>query len=76
MGPQDVPRTAQEAPKMRQDPPKSCPRGVQEAAHMHLGAKTRHRIAPDPLQTSILQHFVYDFGITLDGFLERILEGF
>ena len=42
LGAQDDPRTAHEAPKMRQEPPKSSPIGAQEAAHMRFGAKTRH----------------------------------
>ena len=49
---------------MRQEPPKSCPRAVQEATHRRLGAKTRHKAAPDSLQTSILDHF----GDHLEGF--------
>ncbi len=49
---------------MRQEPPKSCPRAVQEATHRRLGAKTRHKAAPDSLQTSIFDHFGYD----LEGF--------
>ena len=57
LGAQDGPGATQEAPKMRQEPPKSCPRGVQEAAHRRLGAKTRHKAPPDSLQTSILDHF-------------------
>ena len=52
---------------MRQEPPKSCPRGVQEATHRRLGAKTRHKAAPDSLQTSILDHFGHD----LEGFLDH-----
>ena len=52
---------------MRQEPPKSCPRGVQEATHRRLGAKTRHKAAPDSLQTSILAHF----GHNLEGFLDH-----
>ena len=61
LGAQDGPGATQEAPKMRQEPPKSCPRGVQEATHRRLGAKTRHKAAPDSLQTSILDHFGHDF---------------
>ena len=64
---------------MRQEPPKSCPRGVQEATHRRLGAKTRHKAAPDSLQTSILDHFGHDVegvGIILDGFLEGISNNF
>ena len=49
---------------MRQEPPKSCPRGVQEAAHGRLEAKIRHKAPPDSLQTSILDHF----GDDLEGF--------
>ena len=56
---------------MRQEPPKSCPRGVLEAAPRRLGAKTRRKAPPDSLQTSILHHFWRDFGVILDGFLER-----
>ena len=56
---------------MRQEPPKSCPRGVLEAAPRRLGAKTRRKAPPDSLQTSILDHFWKDFGVILDGFLVR-----
>ena len=63
-GAQDSPGATQEAPKMRQEPPKSCPRAVQEATHRRLGAKTRHKAATGSLQTSILDHF----GDDLEGF--------
>ena len=46
---------------MRLEPPKSCPKGVQEAAHRCFGAKTHHREARDPLQHSILDRFGDDF---------------
>ena len=59
---------------MRQEPPKSCPRGVLEAAPRRLGAKTRRKAPPDSLQTSILHHFWKDFGVILDGFLERFSD--
>ena len=52
---------------MRQEPPKSCPRGVLEAAPRRLGAKTRRKAPPDSLQTSILDHF----GNDLEGFWDR-----
>ena len=52
---------------MRQEPPKSCPRGVLEAAPRRLGAKTRRKAPPDSLQTSILDHFGYD----LEGFWDH-----
>lgn len=59
---------------MCQEPPKSCPRGVQKAIHRRLEAKTRHKAAPDSLQTAISDHFGYDlegfWGIILDGILE------
>ena len=64
LGAQEVPGATQEEPKMRQEPPKSCPRGVLEAAPRRLGAKTRRKAPPDSLQTSILDHFGYD----LEGF--------
>ena len=64
LGAQEGPGATQEAPKMRQEPPKSCPRGVQEAAHRRLGAKTRRKATPDSLQTLILDHF----GDDLEGF--------
>ena len=51
LGAQESPGATQEAPKRRQEPPKSCPRGVQEPAHRRLGAKTRQKTAPDPLQS-------------------------
>ena len=63
---------------MRQEPPKSCPRGVLEAAPRRLGPKTRRKAPPDSLQISVLDHFgdeLKDFGIILDGF-EIILDGF
>ena len=62
-----VPKTAQKPPKTPQEPPKSCPRGGKEAAQRWLGARRRPRVAqepsksrPDPLQTSILDHFGND----------------
>ena len=61
---QDGQGATQDATKMRQEPPKSCPRGVQEAAHGRLGAKTRHKAPPHSLQTSILNNF----GNDLEGF--------
>ena len=67
LGAQDGPGATQEAPKMGQEPPKTCPRGVQEATHRRLGAKTRHKAAPDSLQTSILDHFGHD----LEGFWDH-----
>ena len=79
LGAQDGPGAAQEAPKMRQEPPKSCPRGVQEAAYRRLRAKARHKAAPDSLQTSILDHFGDDlegFGIIWEGFLEGFWKDF
>ena len=63
-GAQNAPGTIQEAPKMRQEPSKSCPRAVQETTHRSLGAKTRHKAAPNSLQISILSHF----GDDLEGF--------
>ena len=54
---------------MRQEPPKSCPRAVQEATHKRLGAKTRHKAAPDSLQTSILDPPDLDFGPSRPRFL-------
>ena len=79
LGAQDGPGAAQEAPKMRQEPPKSCPRGVQEAAYRRLRAKARHKAAPDSLKTSILNHFGDDlegFGTIWDGFLEGFWKDF
>ena len=64
---------------MRQEPPKSCPRGVLEAAHGRLGAKTRHKASPDSLQTSILDHVgddLEEFWNHYGWILERNLEGF
>ena len=85
-GAQDGLGAAQEAPKMRQELAKSCPRGVQEAAHRRLGAKTRHKAPPDSLQTlesrvqtSIFDHFGDDlegFGIFWDGLLEGFRKDF
>ena len=49
---------------MRQEPPISCPRAVQETTHRSLGAKTRHKAAPNSFQTLILSHF----GDDLEGF--------
>ena len=60
LGAKDGPGATQEVPKIRQEPPKSCPRGVQEAAHRRLGAKTHHKALPDSLQTSILDNFADD----------------
>ena len=48
LGAKDGLRTAQEAPKMIQEPPKSCPGAVQEAAHGRLGAMGRTRAAQEP----------------------------
>ena len=67
LGAQDDPGATQEAPKMRQELLKSCPRGVQEATHRRLGAKTRHKAAPDSLQTSIL-NILPRFGRILGSF--------
>ena len=64
LGAQKGPGATHEAPKMRQEPPMSCPRGVQEAAYKRLKAKARHKAAPDYLKTSILDHF----GDDLEGF--------
>ena len=66
---QDGPEAAQEAPQTIQVPPKSCPRGVQEAVHRCFGARNRPRAPreppkgrPDFLQTSILDRFWRFFG--------------
>ena len=59
---------------MRQEPPKSCPRGVLEAAPRRLGAKTRRKAPPDSLQTSILDHFWKNFKLILDGFWGRFSD--
>ena len=67
LGAPNGPGATQEAPKMRQESPKNCPRGVQEATHRRLGAKTRHKAAPDSLQTSIFNHFGHD----LEGFWDH-----
>ena len=79
LGAQDGPGATQEAPKMRQEPPKSSPRGVQEATHRRLGGKTRHEAAPDSLQTSNLDYFGHDlkgfwdyFGWIVGGIFKQI----
>ena len=67
LGAKDGPEATQETPKMSQELPKSCPRGLQESAHRRLGAKTRHKAPPDSLQTPILDHFGHD----LEGFWDH-----
>ena len=47
-GVQGDPEAAQEAPKTIQEPPKSCPRGVQETAQRCFGARNRPRAAQEP----------------------------
>ena len=74
--PLDAPAWCPRRPKMRQEPPKSCPRAVQEATHRRLGAKTRHTAAPNSLQTSILDHFGHDLGGFWDHFGRSFWKGF
>ena len=72
----DDPAWCPRRPKMREEPPKSCPGAVQEATHRRLGAQTRHTAAPNSLQTSILDHFGNDLGGFWNHFGRSFWKGF
>ena len=67
-GPRSHPRGAQDAPRTAQELPWRRRHGTEEAAHRCLGAKTRHKAAPDSLQTSTWELFGWIFRKVLEGF--------